>query len=269
MRLSGKKALVTGAASGIGKAVVDAFLRDGAEVIGADVAYLTAPNDVACASGTSREPNRRAQEDSGRLLLLGLDVTREDDWERLAQHLVGLNVLVACAGISAAQPMDETSLADWRRVMNVNLDGAFLSVKHAARAMRHGGGGSIVVIGSASGVKASAGASAYCVSKAGVRMLVRAAALELKPEAIRVNCVSPAAVVTPMWQKMPFWSGLVEKHGSEDEAWKALGGSDPAVPSIQRMALPEEVAAAVVFLSCDESAHITGAELMVDGGYTL
>jgi NAD(P)-dependent dehydrogenase (short-subunit alcohol dehydrogenase family) len=252
MRLSGKKALVTGAASGIGKAVVNAFLHEGAEVIGADIAY----------AGRAPEPAEHLQ-------LLELDVTREDDWERLAQHLVALDVLVACAGISDALPIDQTTLGDWRRVMDVNLDGAFLSVKFGARAMRQSGGGSIVVIGSASGVKALPGASAYCVSKAAVRMLVRAAALELRPQAIRVNCVSPAAVATPMWQKTPFWSGLVEKHGGEQEAWKALGGTDPAAPSMQRMAFPEEVAAAVLFLSCDESAHITGADLLIDAGYTL
>jgi NAD(P)-dependent dehydrogenase (short-subunit alcohol dehydrogenase family) len=72
-----------------------------------------------------------------------------------------------------------------------------------------------------------------------------------------------------MWQKMPFWQGLVEKHGSEEGAWNALGGLDPAVPSIQRMAFPEEIAAAIVFLSSDDSAHITGVDLLVDGGYTL
>jgi NAD(P)-dependent dehydrogenase (short-subunit alcohol dehydrogenase family) len=251
MRLSGKRALITGAASGIGKAVVAAFLQEGAEVIGADIAY----------AGKGQEP--------GDIRFVGLDVTREDDWERLAPSLSPLDVLVACAGVSDARAIHETSLQDWRRVMDVNVDGAFLSVKYGARAMRQSGGGSMVVIGSASGVKAAAGASAYCVSKAAVRMLVRTAALELKPLAIRVNCVSPAAVVTPMWQKMPFWSGMIEQHGSEDEAWKALGGSDPATPSIQRMALPEEVAAAVVFLSCNESAHITGIDLLIDAGYTL
>jgi 3alpha(or 20beta)-hydroxysteroid dehydrogenase len=151
----------------------------------------------------------------------------------------------------------------------VNLDAAFLTVKYGARLMRQNRGGSIVILGSASGVKAAPGAIAYCASKAGVRMLVRAAALELKPQAIRVNSISPAGVVTPMWQKMPFWTGLVEKHGSEDKAWEALGGIDPATPSLQRMAFPEEIATAVIFLSCDESAHITGTDLLIDAGYTL
>jgi NAD(P)-dependent dehydrogenase (short-subunit alcohol dehydrogenase family) len=253
MRLPGKRAMVTGAASGIGRAVVAAFLNEGAEVIAADIEY--------------GEYGHAGSESLGRRRTVGLNVTREDDWRRLTEVMVPLHVLVACAGISDAKPIPEMSLSDWRRVMAVNLDGAFLSVKYGAAAMQ--GGGCIVLVGSASGTKAAAGASAYCSSKAGVQMLVKTAALEFKSRAIRVNCVSPAAVVTPMWRKMPFWSGMVEKHGSEEGAWNALGGADPATSSIQRMAFPEEVAAAVVFLSCDESAHITGADLLVDGGYTL
>jgi NAD(P)-dependent dehydrogenase (short-subunit alcohol dehydrogenase family) len=250
MRLAGKRALVTGAASGIGRAVIAAFLHEGAQVIAGDITY----------SATSLGTDDREQ-------TVQLDVTQEGHWERLAEGIGRLDLLVGCAGISEAKPIPETSLDDWRRVMNVNLDGAFLSVKYGARAMREGG--AIVLVGSASGVKAAAGASAYCASKAALRMLVKTAALEFKSEAIRVNSVSPAAVVTPMWQKMPFWRGLVEKHGGEEGAWNVLGGIDPAVPSIQRMAFPEEIAAAIAFLSCDDSAHITGADLLVDGGYTL
>jgi 3(or 17)beta-hydroxysteroid dehydrogenase len=252
MRLAGKTALVTGAASGIGKAVVAAFLREGAQVISADKDFPVAAAGIG---------------DGGRTVCL--DVSKEADWEHLFQEVIHLDLLVACAGISDAKPIPETSLADWRRVMTVNLDGAFLSVKYGVKAMQANRGGAIVLVSSASGIKASPGASAYCTSKAALRMLAQTAALEFKSQAIRVNCVSPAAVVTPMWQKMPFWQGLVEKHGSEAGAWNALGGADPATPSILRMAFPEEVAAAIVFLSCDESAHITGTDLVVDGGYSV
>ena len=196
-----------------------------------------------------------------------LDVAEESGWERVMEYAGQLDAVAACAGISAAWPIDATTLEDWRRVMAVNLDGTFLAVKHGARALR-GSGGSIVVVGSASGVKAAVNASAYCASKAAVRMLVKVAALELKEEGIRVNCVSPAGVVTPMWRKMPFWSGLVEQHGGEEGAWNALGGMDAGKPSIQRMAFPDEIAEAVVFLSCAQSAHITGVDLAVDAGYT-
>jgi len=251
MRLAGKAALVTGAASGIGKAVVAAFVAEGAAVTAADIDYT-----LDCAQITD---NPRP---------LRLDVTKEEDWEQLSVRLGRIDVLVACAGISEAKLIAETSLSDWQQVMSVNLDGAFLSVKYGVRAMQNSGG-AVVLVGSASGIKACSGAIAYCTSKAGLRMLTKAAALELKPLGIRVNSVSPGAVVTPMWQKMPFWADLVEKHGSEAGAWKALGGCDPTTPSIQRMAFPEEIAAAVLFLSCDESAHITGHDLVVDGGYTL
>ena len=129
--------------------------------------------------------------------------------------------------------------------------------------------GSIVLIGSASGVKAVAEAGAYCATKAGMRMLARVAALALKPRGILVNCVSPAGVVTPMWQKMEFWKSLVDMHGSEEAAWDALGGAAPNTISIQRIAFPEEIAEAVVFLCCSQSAHITGADLAIDGGCTV
>ena len=240
--------MVTGAASGIGRAVVAAFVKEGASVIAADLQYGPGGGDA--------NPE------------VHLDVTQEEDLTRVMERAESLDVVAACAGISDVRSIGETTLEDWRRVMSVNLDGVFLSVKYGARAMRRSGGGSIVVVGSASGVKAAPQASAYCASKAAVRMLVKAAALELKPEGIRVNSVSPAGVVTPMWSKMPFWQDLIREHGSEEGAWNALGGTDPGKPSIQRMAFPEEIAEAIVFLSCDQSAHITGADLAVDGGFT-
>jgi NAD(P)-dependent dehydrogenase (short-subunit alcohol dehydrogenase family) len=228
MRLAGKRALVTGAASGIGRAVVSVFQREGAEVIGADMAY---PSELS--AGNDHEQ------------VVHLDVSEESDWVRLSENVGRVDVLVGCAGISAAKPITETTLDDWRRVLEVNLNGAFLSLKFAAEVMQSGG--TVVLVGSVSGIRAAAGAAAYCASKAGLSMLARTAALEFKSRAIRVNCVSPAAVLTPMWQKMPFWRDLVEKHGGEQGAWNALGGTDPAVPSIQRMAFPEEVANAIRF----------------------
>jgi NAD(P)-dependent dehydrogenase (short-subunit alcohol dehydrogenase family) len=251
MRMKGTRALVTGAASGIGKAVAAKLGEEGAEVFAADIVFL----DSTPASG--------------RLLTeVHLDVTDPGNWIRLIERTGALDALVACAGLSDSRSIAETSLDDWRRLMAVNLDAAFLSVKFGAMAMSPRGSGSIVLIGSASGVKAVPQASAYCASKAGMRMLARAAALELKHQGIRVNCVSPAGVVTPMWQKMPFWKGLVDQHGNERAAWDALGGADPNTISIQRMAFPEEIAEAVAFLCCSQSAHITGADLAIDGGYT-
>ena len=240
MTLTNKTALVTGAASGIGRAVAEALAAAGASVIGADL------QDGATVK---------------------LDVSSEPDWQRVMNDIERLDIVVACAGIAHAQPLLETDLTDWRRVMAVNLDGAFLTIKHAARVMTEGG--SIVLLGSASGVKPAPGAAAYCCSKAALGMLVKSAALELKHKAIRVNSVSPAGVVTPMWKKQPFWDGLVKEHGGEDGAWQALGGADPAQPALHRMALPVEVAQAVLFLASSGSAHMTGADIAFNAGYTL
>ena len=146
-----------------------------------------------------------------------------------------LDILVHAAGISAATPLIDTTLAEWRRVLATNLDGTFLAIKHGIRAMR-AAGGAIVVLGSAAGIRPSAGAAAYSTSKAGVTMLVRAAAKECRESKlpIRINVVSPAGVRTPMWRDVEFVQDLVRQHGSEDAA-----------------------------------AHVTGVELPVDGGYVL
>jgi NAD(P)-dependent dehydrogenase (short-subunit alcohol dehydrogenase family) len=249
MRFQNKIALVTGAASGIGQAVTELLEAEGALVIAADIAF---DKDTTVA-----RPHRAT---------ISLDVTNEDNWIDVLSRVKGLDVLVACAGISTAGPLMETTLEDWRRVMSVNVDGAFLALRHCLPLMKTGA--SCVLIGSASGTKAAAGATAYSTSKAALKMLAKSAALEVKPLGIRVNSVAPAGVVTPMWTKMPFWNDLIATHGSEAAAWKALGGADPETPSIQRMALPAEVARAVLFLASDDAAHVTGSELVIDGGYT-
>lgn len=261
-----RTALITGGASGIGRAAALALAAEGIRVCVTDVDEAGA-RDVAAeavARGTG-EPRKLGAEDG---LARRLDVTSEADWEAAVGAVLErwgrLDVLVANAGISAASSLTDTPLQAWRRVTAVNLDGVFLGVKHAAAAMRRDGrGGSIVVVGSASGTRAVPGAAAYCVSKAAVGMLVRAAALELAADGIRVNAVIPSAVRTPMWETMPFWEELVREHG-EEGAWTAIAAGTP----LGRVAEPEEVAAAIRFLASGDAAYITGAELPVDGGYT-
>jgi NAD(P)-dependent dehydrogenase (short-subunit alcohol dehydrogenase family) len=200
---------------------------------------------------------------------LALDVRRESDWETaipavLAMH-ERLDVLVHAAGISAASPVDDTTLADWRRVMETNLDGAFLAIKHGIRAMR-ANGGSIVVVGSASGIRPSAGAAAYSTSKAGASMLVRSAAKECRERRVpvRINMVSPAGVKTPLWNTMGFFQDLVEEHGSEEAAFAAMEAAGGGL-----FMEPTDVAEAIAFLVSDGADHITGVELALDDGYTL
>lgn len=127
---------------------------------------------------------------------------------------------------------------------------------------REGRGGSSVIVSSASGLKASPGASAYCSSKAAVRLFAKTVALECAGDGIRVNTVHPAGGRTPMWREMGFFQDLVQEHGGEEEAWDALERDSP----LGRFATPEEIAAGIVFLSSEEASYVTGTELVIDGG---
>ena len=173
-RIANKAALVTGAASGIGRATALLLAKEGASVALTDIAADTG-HDVA------DEINRNG----GKAIFVRLDVTDEASWESGIEqvlHAFGkLDVAVNNAGVAASRPVSEMTLSEWRRVLQVNLDGVFLGTKYAIRAMCSCDGGSIINVASASGIKASAGASAYCASKAAVRMFSRTAALELPP----------------------------------------------------------------------------------------
>jgi NAD(P)-dependent dehydrogenase (short-subunit alcohol dehydrogenase family) len=206
----------------------------------------------------------------GTAVAYALDVTSEDDWQRVIDDLLQkwerLDILVNNAGISFAKPLVEMSLVEWRKVFAANLDGVFLGTKRGTAAMRKGGGGSIINVASASGIKAGPGASAYCASKAAVRMFSKVAALECAQDSdnIRVNTVSPGGVMTPMWESMDFWQNMKAQTGSAEASWQAMSQGVP----LKRFATPEEIAAAVLYLASDESAYVTAAELVIDGGYT-
>lgn len=256
-RLSGKVALISGAASGIGRATARLFAREGARVA------VTDANEAGC-----RSVAEEILREGGQTLWQKLDVTREADWQaaitRVDEAWGPLNVFVASAGISLAKPVAEMELTEWRRVMAINLDGIFLGTKHAVAAMRRGGGGSIVLVSSASGIKAGAGASAYAASKSAVRQFAKSVALEWGPDGIRVNTVLPGGVKTPMWRSMEFWQDLLREHGTEEKVWEALGAGTP----LKRFAEPEEIARAILYLASDAAKFVTGAELVIDGGWT-
>lgn len=257
-RVAAKVALVTGASSGIGKATALLLAREGAAVGVADI--------NAQAGEMVAEEIRR---NDGKALFLPLNVTDEEAWQQSIHHLESffgkMSILVNNAGISAAGAVADLSLAEWRRVLQVNLDGVFLGTKHAIRTMRSGNGGSIVNVASASGIKAGAGASAYCSSKAAVRMFSKTAALECAAAGwkIRVNVVSPGGVKTPLWKTMDFWPGLVAQHGDEEAAWKALAG-----PDSEGFFSAQDIAQAILFLTSDESSYWNAGEMVIDRGYT-
>lgn len=262
-RLAGKVALVTGAGSGIGRATSLRLAAEGAAVVATDV-VLDSAKEIAL------EIHRRGS----RALALALDVSDEGHWETAMAAALStfevVDVLVVNAGLSFAQPVQEMTLEEWRRVMAINLDGGFLAIKHGILAMRRHPerktrGGSIVLVSSASGIKAAPGASAYAASKAGLIMLAKSAALECAraKDGIRINTVAPAGVRTPMWSSMPFLQELVATQG-EENAWAALESQQP----LGRYATGEEIAEAILFLSTNDCAAMTGSTLVVDGGYT-
>ncbi|MCO5164949.1 MAG: SDR family oxidoreductase [Planctomycetes bacterium] len=245
-----KVVLVTGAASGIGLATARAFAAAGARVLVTDL-----DGDAAA----------RAAADLPGAVGLALDVTSERAWAE-ATEAAGerLDVLVNNAGVAAGAPLAEQDLAAWRRLMAVNLDGVMLGLRAATPPLRRARG-NVVNVASASGRKAQAGAAAYCVSKAALLMLSRVAALEFAPHGVRVNCVVPGGVETPMWARQPFFADLVAEKGSPAAAYAALASETP----LGRFCRPEEVAAAVLALAGDQAGFVTGAELAVDGGYGL
>lgn len=244
--------LITGAASGIGAAVATRLAGSGArKLILADVDEDRL-RDFAFSLPCERQ------------MMVG-DVTDEALWAEA--DLTGLTHALVNAGIGAGGPIAELSFADWRRVLSVNLDGVFLTLQAAMRAIKAGGnGGAIVLTASAAGVKAEPGIAAYGASKAAVIHLARIAAREGAPDNIRVNSIAPGGVETPIWTGLDFFRDLVESTGSEEAAYKAMAGI--ATP-LDRYAKPGEIAEQIAFLLSDKAAFITGACLVSDGGYSI
>jgi NAD(P)-dependent dehydrogenase (short-subunit alcohol dehydrogenase family) len=237
VRLSGKVAVVTGAASGIGKATAALFREEGATVIAADIA---ACEDVIAA-----------------------DAGRENDVRGLidlaGRRHGGLDIFFANAGISGGlASVFEQSAEDWEEILRVNLIGPFLAIKHAAPLLKERGGGSIICTASVAGIRAGAGGPAYSASKAGLVNLVQVAATQLCGANIRVNAVCPGLVETGMTRPFYDWA---RASGKEDR----LGYLNP----LKRGGEPEEIARAALFLASDESSYVNGHALVVDGGLSI
>lgn len=249
--MSGSKPaiLITGAASGIGEATALALSAIDQPLV------LIDRNEAGLAAVVGRL--------RGTADVYDMDVSDPGSWDALAKGLPPLSGAVLCAGISRAAPIADMEMADWRAILSVNLDGAFLSLKAALSKMVDGG--AIVAVSSATAQKAAPMTAAYGASKAGLEQLVRVAALEAAPRNIRVNAVAPAGVKTPMFSDQEFFAGLVEQTGSEAEAWATLGEGIP----LGRFAEPEDVAAAAMWLLSDAASLMTGAVVDLNGGYGL
>jgi 2-keto-3-deoxy-L-fuconate dehydrogenase len=252
-------ALVTGAASGIGEAVARRLVAEGVSSL------LLVDRD---ASGLARVARTFAP---GVVLQRVHDVADEHAWVETAREVQTrfgrLDYAVANAGVSDAGTIAEFPFERWRRVMSVHLDGVFLTLKASMPLIKAGGrGGAIVVVSSVSGVKAEPGVGAYGASKAAAVQLAKVAAKEGAPDRIRVNAILPGGVETPIWREMPFFQDLIAQHGSEAAAFAAMGKM--ATP-LGRYASAHEIAGQIAHLLSDDSGLMTGAALVIDGGYSL
>lgn len=238
-----RTALITGAASGIGLAVAQ---------------YLAA-NGAAKLILVDRDPLPSL--DCETIAAQG-DIRDEAFWDSL--DLANLDHAVVNAGVAGAGLIADLAFDEWRRILSVNLDGAFLTLRAAMRAMKPRGG-SIVLTASAAGVKPEPGVAAYGASKAALIHLAKIAAKEGARGNIRVNAIAPAGVETPVWDAVPMFADRAAEIG-RDAAFAEM--AKLATP-LGRYAKPEEIAAQIAFLLSDDAALITGATLLSDGGYTL
>jgi len=242
MRLSGKVALVTGAAGGIGKAICARFRAEGADVIATDLAA------------------------NPRLGIVGLDVTNEEDWTRTAADLEGrsgrLDIPVHNAGISGLFPLDRLETRDWQRFLDVNVTSAYLGSRAFMPLLRAAPTASIIAIGSTLALRPAGALPAYSASKGALRNLVKSIALDCasRGERIRANCIHPGSTETPM---------SAANMSADPEGRSRRMAVHPLASAWGRLVASEDVAAAALFLASDEACFITGVDLPVDGGATI
>jgi NAD(P)-dependent dehydrogenase (short-subunit alcohol dehydrogenase family) len=250
--LSGKVAIVTGGASGIGLASVETFRRHGARVVIADI---DAERGAAVAAGLGPD-----------VAFVATDVADSDRMRQLIAATVerfgGLDIMFNNAGIPAAMRADflDDDLADFRRIMDVDLLGVMLGTQHAARYMAEHGGGSVVNTTSIGGIRAGCGEMAYRAAKAGVIHFSKCAAIDLARYGIRVNCIAPGAIPTPIL-------ATTTAHLSDSEAaTRRLREVMSSIRPLRREGRPDDIAEAALYFAGDRSAYVTGTVLPVDGG---
>jgi len=251
LKLNGKVAIVTGAASGIGRASAIAFAREGARVLVADRSQSGAEETARCISADGFETEA-----------IEVDVSSEADVQRMVNKAVArwgrIDVLFNNAGVLLVKSVEQMTEAEWDHVLAVNVKGAFFAVKHVVPHMRRNGGGSILNTGSIASLAGQVGTPAYSASKGAIALLTKSLALDLGRDRIRVNCICPGITDTPMLREHL-------GHGAEGEARIKARLSRVPLGEILR---PEDVARAALYLVSDDSAGITGVLHVVDAGLT-
>jgi NAD(P)-dependent dehydrogenase (short-subunit alcohol dehydrogenase family) len=245
-RLEGRVALVTGAASGIGKATAERLAQEGAAVVVTDI-------QVEAGEATVKEIAAAG----GRAVFVKHDVTSEAEWEaacaRAVEEFGSLDILVNNAGMGDIAPIEETSLADWHRTIAIDQTGVFLGMKIAADHLKRSEHASVINISSIFGASGGFGVSpAYHAAKGAVRTLTKNIALHWATEGVRVNSIHPGFIATPILEQArntPLWDGMT------------------ALTPMGRLGRPEDIAAGVAYLASDDAAFVTGLELYIDGGY--
>ncbi|RAV22509.1 SDR family NAD(P)-dependent oxidoreductase [Paenibacillus contaminans] len=244
-RLSGKVAIITGAALGMGAAEAKLFAGEGAKVIATDIQ-----------EGPLRQVIEEINAAGGEAVGLKHNVASEEEWKHVVQEAVDrfgkVDILVNNAGISSTKTIADIEIAEWNRVMDINLTGCVLGMKYCIPEMQKAGAGSVINISSIGGIVGMAGSSPYTAAKGALRALSKSAAVEYAKQQIRVNSVHPGIIVTPMTEPsmkdaMPYYQTFTQ---------------------LPYFGQPEDVAYGVLFLASDESRFMTGAELVIDGGWT-
>ncbi|WP_249593853.1 SDR family NAD(P)-dependent oxidoreductase [Peribacillus frigoritolerans] len=248
MRLKEKTAIVTGGANGIGKATVNKFLEEGANVVFTDI------NKEA-----GNETWEEMREVSNNVLFIQHDVSQESDWINVIEETIKafgkVDILFNNAGIFSSKPVTEYETEEWNRLLGINVTGVFIGMKHIVPVMREQKSGSIINTSSVAGLKGSANTTLYGASKGAVRIMTKDLAVEVAADQIRVNSIHPGIIQTAM---------------GEDVATSVKASSEQLAKSIplRRLGKPEDIANLVAFLASDESSFITGTEMIIDGGMT-
>ena len=247
-RLGGKRAIVTGAGSGIGRAIAIRLASEGARVILADL-------DEEAAEEV-------AEEIDGETLVHRADVTKATGVEALVARAVsewgGLDVMVNNAGVGVAANIVDATEEDYERMMDVCVRGTFLGMKHAVPAIRDSGGGSVINMSSVAALIGISNRAIYCAAKGAILSMTRAAAVDHVGDGVRVNCIAPGTVETPWIER------ITSGYDDPEEARKTMQARQPHGRFVQ----PEEIAAMAAYLASDESASVIGACMIVDGGVT-